>query len=173
MCNQSNRTSALCSHVDVGRISNLDVVVCHVCCSQSAKAAEQTESNTQSRYAIPCCTVLSSFMSARDCISQTNQDIQQWHSSQIRAGSLDSSSCCYAGSIMFTVLMRVHGSNIRGNMDTSRPGMGPKDPIAPQTEASPRPAFLVVSRMLQVIAAVQSSTSPCSSISTLTPYAVP
>ncbi len=55
---------------------------------------------------------------------------------------------------MFTVLMRVRGSSTRENMATSRLATAPRGPIPPQTEASPRPASLVVSRMLQVIAAV-------------------
>lgn len=76
---------------------------------------------------------------------------------------------------MFTVLMRVRGSSTRGNMDTSRPATAPRGPITPQTEASPRPASLVVSRMLQVIATLTnvSLTSHCSFTLTLTPYAVP
>ncbi len=57
---------------------------------------------------------------------------------------------------MFTVLTRVLGSSTRGNMATSRLATAPRGLITPPTEASPKPAYLVVSRMLQVIAAVNN-----------------
>lgn len=61
---------------------------------------------------------------------------------------------------MFTVLMRVHGSNTRESTAINRLGTVPKGRIPHLTEASPRLASLEVSRMLQVTGTAVSVRRP-------------